>query len=288
MNNKSIKDDFGTSNTYKLFRTVYEIIHPTISKKNISNYKIIVRDDLFPLRIFYPKKISKIEKVMIYLHGNRKITGGIKDYNDVCQELVNNTEILLIAIDYEMKSYEETAQICLNTINYLIDELHKIKIAETNITVIGDSTGASLLASGLISNENKIKKQILIYPALNLVFKEECYKSLNQNSQINIETLKYLTEYSNKYINKQEYKSPLTNLDYKNWPTTLIITGDLDPLRDEGIDLSKKLKEASKKVKEINIKFASHGFLNGKDEESIEECMKEINKFILKNVSRSE
>lgn len=42
--------------TYKLYRTVYEIIHPTISKKNISNYKIMIQEDLVPLRIFYPKK----------------------------------------------------------------------------------------------------------------------------------------------------------------------------------------------------------------------------------------
>ena len=59
MNKKNTVDDFGTEDTYKLYRTVYEIIHPTISKKNISNYKIMMQEDLVPLRIFYPKKISK-------------------------------------------------------------------------------------------------------------------------------------------------------------------------------------------------------------------------------------
>ena len=32
-------DDFGTKDTYKLYRSVYEIIHPPISKTNISNTK---------------------------------------------------------------------------------------------------------------------------------------------------------------------------------------------------------------------------------------------------------
>ena len=69
MDRKNILDDFGTEDTYKLYRTVYEIIHPTISKRNISNYKIIIEENLVPLRIFYPKKISKLEKAIIYIPG---------------------------------------------------------------------------------------------------------------------------------------------------------------------------------------------------------------------------
>ena len=42
------------------------------------------------------------------------------------------------------------------------------------------------------------------------------------------------------------------------------------------------LKAEKKKAKEINLKFATHGFLNNKDEETIEECIKEIHKFITK------
>ena len=80
-------DDFGTEDTYKLYRTIYEIIHPTISKKNISNYKIILQEDLIPLRIFYPKKISKLEKAVIYIPGKSWIVNGIKNYSEVAIEL---------------------------------------------------------------------------------------------------------------------------------------------------------------------------------------------------------
>ena len=38
--------NFDTEKKYRLYRTVYEILHPTISKKNISNYKIIVDENL--------------------------------------------------------------------------------------------------------------------------------------------------------------------------------------------------------------------------------------------------
>ena len=127
-----------------------------------------------------------------------------------------------------------------------------------------------------------ISKLILLYPALNLTFEDqEKYPSLNQNNKVDLLTLSHLKEFAKTYI-KKDYKSPLKKENYKTWPTTLIITGDLDPVRDEGIELGNKLKQENKNSKVINIKFATHGLLNSKDEESIEECMKEIKKFITK------
>ncbi|MBE6158197.1 MAG: hypothetical protein E7160_05365, partial [Firmicutes bacterium] len=62
-------NNFGKDNKYKLYRTMYEIIHPTISKKNISNYRIVLDDGIAPIRVFYPNKVSKLDSVIIYIPG---------------------------------------------------------------------------------------------------------------------------------------------------------------------------------------------------------------------------
>ena len=277
-------DDFGTKDTYKLYRSVYEIIHPAISKRNISNYKIIIDDNLTPLRIFYPKKISKIEKVIIYIRSNLRLVQGKKNYSEVIEDIVKRFDTLVIALDYELeeKNYTKCVNTCYETIKYLIEGLNRVGIEKDKITVIGDSTGASILANIANEKKNMISKLILLYPALNLTFEDqEKYPSLNQNNKVDLLTLSHLKEFAKTYI-KKDYKSPLKKENYKTWPTTLIITGDLDPVRDEGIELGNKLKQENKNSKSINIKFATHGLLNSKDEESIEECMKEIKKFITK------
>lgn len=283
MDKKNIIDDFGTENTYKLYRTIYEIIHPTISKRNISNYKIIIDENLVPLRIFYPQKISKLEKAIIYIPGKTWIVNGIKNYSDVSLELVKELDTIIIALDYSLEdNYNKTVNTCYQTLKYLIEGLNRVGIEKEKITVIGDSTGASILANICSDNENIISKQILLYPALNLTFEEkEKYPSLEQNNKVDLLTLSHLKNFTKNYI-KDDYKSPLKNNDYNSWPSTLIITGDLDPVRDEGIELGKLLRQENKKSKVINIKFATHGFLNNKDEESIEEAIKEIKKFINK------
>ena len=55
--------------TCKLYRGVYDIIHPSISRKNISEYKIVLDEDIAPIRVFYPKKEISLEKVIIYIPG---------------------------------------------------------------------------------------------------------------------------------------------------------------------------------------------------------------------------
>lgn len=280
MNKKKITDHFGQEDTYKLYRTVYEIIHPTISKKNISNYKIILQEELIPLRIFYPKKISKLEKAIIYIPGRSWVVNGVKSYSDVCQDLAKKLDIIIIALDYELrdKGYMRTVKECYEIIKYLIDGLKRVGIEQKKITVIGDSTGASILANISMIEENKIPKQILLYPALDLTFKEK-YPSLDQNNKLDLLTLPHIKKFAQKYIDKN-YLSPLKSESYQTWPKTLIITGDLDPLRDEGENLYHKLKKEKKVSTYLNIKFACHGFINSKDEESIEEYFKEIKNFI--------
>ena len=50
-----------------LYKSIREILHPSISKKNISNYKIIIDQDLLPLKVYYPKKVSNLNNILIYI-----------------------------------------------------------------------------------------------------------------------------------------------------------------------------------------------------------------------------
>ena len=94
-------NSFDQTLKYKLYRTVYEIIHPTISKKNISSYRIVFNDDVLPVRVFYPKKVSNISRVIIYVPGVTEVTGCLGDYAEICRNISHETEELVIALDLD-------------------------------------------------------------------------------------------------------------------------------------------------------------------------------------------
>ena len=164
---------FEKEDRYRLYRTVREILHPTISKKNISEYKIIVEDNALPLRIFYPQKVTNMSKVIIYIHGDIAITKCKEKYSEISNFIALNTDNLVISIDTEELeniSNKKIIKKVYETTRYLIDELNKLQI--TNIKLLGDSTGATTILNfkEQLIQENINLKTILFYPELSSKF----------------------------------------------------------------------------------------------------------------------
>lgn len=181
---------FEKEERYKLYRTVREILHPTISKKNISEYKIIVDDNLLPLRIFYPQKVTNMNKVTIYIHGDTLLTNCKAKYAEISNKIALSTDNLVISIDseeltnvtnkkYISKMYETT--------KYLIEELYKLNIV--NIKLLGDSTGSTTILNfkDNLKKDNLNLKTILFYPVLSSKYitkKNKANKDIYVNSLI--------------------------------------------------------------------------------------------------------
>ena len=133
----------------KLYRNIHEIIHPSISRKNISEYRIIIKDELFPIQIFYPSKEIELKKVLIYIH-SKEI-----DY-DYYQDLALKTKRIVLVIDYQ-----DSKEKLVDTTNYKIDELNNNIIMNDSIGIMGDFDGASLILEVNSSLVSSVKKVLL-------------------------------------------------------------------------------------------------------------------------------
>lgn len=253
---------------YKLYRNVHEIIHPTISKKNISNYRIILNDDLAPLLIFYPQKVSKMNKVIIYLHGDKNITK-INTYSDFCKDLAREIDTLIISIDYDNEDYITTCNSANKTIKYLIEELKKEDILDSDIILMGDSTGANIIA-----NMQQQNKKILFYPPVAGNYDAMLEKKSNF---YNRDTIVQLISYFSNYSEKNNNIFPVINKSFINNSKCLIIVGTSDPLYEENLEFYKLCKNRSKL---LELELLNHGFLNSNDIEIKKIVVENIKNFI--------
>lgn len=143
----------------KLYRSFYEIIHPSISRKNISEYKIVFKEDIIPVQVFYPKKEIALDNIMIYIPGNNA-------YNGYYENMAIETNQVIILLD---KIIDED-NVYFNTIDYIITEAKECGIELNNITIISDFKGIDniIRIKNDLSNKkyNKIRK-ILLSPNSN-------------------------------------------------------------------------------------------------------------------------
>ncbi len=138
------------SKTWKLYRNMSEVIHPSISRKNISEYKIILGEKMIPLEVFYPKKNVTLDKIIIYIHG--------EDINySYYEKLALETNQLILLLDYS-KNYQIND--IRNYVEYIITELLDCKLKEDNITIMGDFSGGDVILQIDYLFENTIYKNI--------------------------------------------------------------------------------------------------------------------------------
>lgn len=282
-----VGDNFGDVEKYKLYRNVYEILHPTISKKNISNYKVVFDEKLLPVLVFYPEKISNVESIIIYVPGDGKVNGCFGKYSSICKRIAKETKSIVITVDYfnGTVKYPTVVNKISKLIKYLYDELNNNGYGNEKITILSDSLGSKITSSvvtKLISKGISVNKLILLYPVV-----KDSYDDYSWNESlmsINFNLDKRVDSYLKKYLSKVEVNCNLDEMVYyKDFPKTLVVTGDMDIFKEDGENLGEiVLKNIPGSLYE-NIKFASHGFLGSNDEEVNRNVYLCINKFIYDN-----
>lgn len=275
------KNEFDDEVKYKLFRSVQEILHPTISKKNISDYKIIVDENILPVRVFYPKKVSNLSQVLIFIHGNGKITDCQEKYSDICKELTMQTNSLTIAIEYEEEeNYFEMISKLSDAVKYLYERLERDGIDCSKIVLVGDSTGAYFITAinSLSKKEIPIQKEILFYPVLSVDYSgKKKYESFEKNRSFNPHLLEDIEEYF-RGINLRREALKNSFLPIEEMPKMLILVGKIDSLRDE---IEAYWRQYQDKIEYLELPFASHGFLKKMDKELADEVFEKINEFMI-------
>ena len=273
------QNEFELEEKYKLYRTVKDLLHPTISKRNISNYKIVVDDNLLLLRVFYPKKVSNINDVIIYIPGEGEVTDCVGMYSDISAQLSKELDRMVISIDYEKStsSFTGLTKKIYETVAYIYKKLIAENIPGENITIMGDSTGANIVLNIIEKmNKNNITcgQMVLFYPVLSGEYKGKTkYLSIKENTSVNYNLISKLKDY---YKNTTKSIFPLAVDKKIEYPRTLLLSGNVDPLIDEAKDFASKNKNIELEI----IDFAYHGFLNTKDKEIIKEYIKVLKNFM--------
>lgn len=158
--------------TCKLYRKFYEIIHPSISRKNISEYKIIFQDDMIPVQVFYPNKEIELNHIIIYILGS-------STYDNYYENLAKETKHIVILLNSSSKDKKEDYS---KVIDYIIDEALQCKIKVTDITLMSDFYGTDWildLEEDLNNKKYKSLRKILLSPS-----KEDLSKYSSKNTFI--------------------------------------------------------------------------------------------------------
>jgi len=273
--------DLDIKKNYKLIRQVERVVNkPLIEKLMYQTWDYYVKNEghNIPMRIFSPVNGKKEDPdnikypVIVFLHGGGWVTGDLDSYEKVFLRTARQTGHMIIAVDYRLapeNPFPAALEDCYKAVQSVI-RWNSVSKSPHKITLMGDSAGGNLAAAVTMymrdKGEKTVDNLILIYPATyNNHTETSPFASVSENGTDYILTAKHICDYMDLYCGNEEdrnnpYCAPLLAEDFSNFPDTLIITAQYDPLRDEGEELGRKLKEAGNFVIVRRIEDVLHGY----------------------------
>ena len=234
----------------------------------IINTEVDTGERRIPVRIYRPALTGE-PKVVLFIHGGGHLSGSVEVYDPVARHLAMATGNIVVSVDYRLAPENpypaglSDAKAVIENVWSLLESQH---IPYTRqLTLIGDSGGGAFSATlaAYFSREQPgfIHRLVLIYPSLDYTLN---WPSVQENGAGKLLDESKIRWYFQQYFRNGEDRkqtSPLYLPLSQDFPPTLVVSGGLDPLRDENFAFVARLQAERIPVQHVHFPGMTHAYL---------------------------
>lgn len=218
-----------------------------------------------PARLYRPNDGDGLG-LLVYLHGGGWVIGSLETHDNVCRILANSSGHAVLSVDYRLAP-EHPFPAGLDDARTATRWAHanaaSLGCDPDRLAIGGDSAGANLAIAVCHLGEVPLRFQLLVYPATDLTRSFPSHIENAAGPALTAEGLEWFTRH---YTGNQRLTDPRVSPHFAGddavaaSPPALVITAELDPLRDEGDAYAARL--ASLGVPTSHVRFGGmyHGF----------------------------
>lgn len=223
-----------------------------------------------PLRIYTPAGQAPFP-VLVYFHGGGWVIGNLEMEESICRTLANRADCVVVSVDYRLAPehlFPAAAEDAYAATLWVANHAAELNADRDRLAVGGESAGGNLAAvvAQMARDRQSLSLvyQLLFYPVIQYRFDTPSYR---QNSKDYLLTKPLMKWFWDCYLpsaadGKNPYASPMFAKTLHNLPPALIITAELDILRDEAELYGDRLQAAGVPVKISHYNGTIHGFVN--------------------------
>jgi acetyl esterase len=225
-----------------------------------------------PARIYTPKKLRKangLAPALLFFHGGGWVIGDLDSHDVVCRKLADEGQLLVVSVDYRLApehKFPAAVEDAVAATKWIAGNAKQFGLDASRLIVGGDSAGGNLAAVVAISardgNGPAIAGQVLIYPAIDFAMTHPSHSEPETSILLTHSVIRWFRDhYLNGAADVGDWRaSPARAKTLIGLPPAYVLTTGADPLRDEGDEYAKRLKEAGVPVTYRTFPGQFHGF----------------------------
>src|SRR3954449_2845474 len=225
-----------------------------------------------PARVYTPKTLRRADGMapaLVFFHGGGWVIGNLDSHDVVCRTLAHEGELLVVALDYRLSpeaKFPAAVEDSIAATRWISDNAMSLGIDATRLSVGGDSAGGNLSAVVAIHARDqggpKLAGQVLIYPGTDFRMTHPSHSEPETSILLTHSVIRWFRDnYLNGAADVDDWRaSPARAKSLIGLPPAYVLTAGADPLRDEGDEYAKRLKEAGVPVTYRSFPGQFHGF----------------------------
>lgn len=220
------------------------------------------------VRVFTPEGDGPFP-VLVYFHGGGFVFGNLDVYEPSCRALCNAVECIVVSVAYRLapghKFPAATQDACAAT-QWVIENAARLNGYPELVAVAGESAGGNLATVTCLKTLDvggaMPVAQLLIYPVTDSRMSTPSYAEFTNAVPLKTAMIPWFWKHylENPSQGDDPYASPMCATNLKGLPPAIVITAEMDPLRDDGEAYARKLAAAGVPVEAKRYNGVTHEF----------------------------
>jgi acetyl esterase len=213
--------------------------------------------------------------VIVFVHGGGWVSGDLESYDTLCRSMARRSGALVLNVDYG-RSPETPFLAAIEQIKYVLQHVRayvsEFGCSGAKLSVAADSAGAQVVAAAMHllaeASQPMPDAAAFVYPALDATMQHDTWAQYGSGYRLTRKTMEwYWTQYLGQHpraMGTQAYDpcvSPLYSHHLAQFPRSLVVTAECDPLRAEGEGFFQRLTQAGVDTEYLAVPGQIHGFL---------------------------
>ncbi|HXO67203.1 MAG TPA: alpha/beta hydrolase [Candidatus Dormibacteraeota bacterium] len=209
-----------------------------------------------PIRVYTPPGATRMP-VLVFFHGGGWVIGSIDTHDRICRELASEAGIMVVSVGYRLapeNKFPAATEDAYAATAWVVEHATELGADPERVAVGGDSAGGNLAAVTCLMARDRgdpqIQFQLLIYPSTDDVFDDESCRQTSEGLVHSVAGMHWCRDH---YLHDQDdaqnpYVAPMRAETLRGLPQALVITGEYDPLRDQGEAYARRLRDEGVQV----------------------------------------
>jgi acetyl esterase/lipase len=217
-----------------------------------------------PYRVYRPFSEAP-RPLVVYFHGGGWVLGSLDSDDPLCRDLCVRSDCVVVSVNYRHAPedrFPAAAEDAVAALRWVADHAAELGGVPGQLAVAGWSAGGNLAAVACQAVRDaggpEIAGQLLLNPVTDSDMTRPSYSENGEGYLLTAGLMKWFWDYYADEDRRSDPRAAPLRGNLADLPPALVVTAEFDPLRDEGAEYARALRDAGVAVDHLQARGHTH------------------------------